>query len=214
MITNKQAKEYRLKLGLSQNFISKATGLSRPYLSNFEAGKFNPDHEFKETLQAFFIKQGIKIDDMDNELKGKELPKENNNITENQNINMDNKVINGIVVNTNNISYSEAKNILDEVDLLNGDLLELSDKNLPVKKGFFGDSIDAEKLKDLIFDTIFRMAKSYKNLMEVRGLNNLPYIENDLPDLAELTTDDNFSIADYISHFIESGWSDEIEETE
>ena len=59
MITSQQAKSARLELGISQNKVAKETGLSRPYLSNFELGRYNPKDDFKETLKAFYVKEGV-----------------------------------------------------------------------------------------------------------------------------------------------------------
>jgi transcriptional regulator with XRE-family HTH domain len=59
IITSISAKYARLELGISQNKVAKDTGLSRPYLSNFELGKYNPNDDFKETLKAYYLKEGI-----------------------------------------------------------------------------------------------------------------------------------------------------------
>ncbi len=156
MITSKQAKEYRLSLGLSQNFITKATGLSRPYLSNFEAGKFDPDLEFKETLEAFFVKQGIQIDNV-------EQPKSDNDDTKKVEY-QETKVIkpiNGIVPNTDFISYNEAVSIMGDIGLLNSDLLVLSEESLPTKEvgiPFLESTvIDQEESLKIIKNTIYRI---------------------------------------------------------
>jgi transcriptional regulator with XRE-family HTH domain len=202
MITSKQAKDYRLKLGLSQNLIAKATGLSRPYLSNFEAGKFDPDHEFKETLEAFFIKQGIKIDSAEqNNPKNETIPKTNDNtLAEDKKVDMDNKVIGGIIVNTNAISYNEAQEFMEDNTFVSNMLITLGDTHLPIKKGFFGNSLDEEKLQNIISSTINQMALAYLRILLIRGESPLSMDEQDLPVLEDITNDNitNFSIADYL----------------
>ncbi len=201
MITSKQAKEYRLSLGLSQNFISKATGLSRPYLSNFEAGKFDPDLEFKETLEAFFIKQGIQVDNAE-QPKGdddtKKLEYQETKVI---------KPINGIVPDIDFISYNEAVSIMGDIGLLNSDLLLLSEESMPTKEvglPFLESTvIDQEESLKIIKNTIYRMAKAYIDIMHITGDYSINAVyDEEIPHLSELKTDRERSINEYILYFI------------
>jgi transcriptional regulator with XRE-family HTH domain len=211
MITSKQAKDYRLKLGLSQNLIAKATGLSRPYLSNFEAGKFDPDHEFKETLEAFFTKQGVKLgnaeqpDNNDNDIKKAEY-QEKKVI----------KPINGIVPDLDFISYNEAESIMGDIDILNTDLLRLSEKALPTKDDgivFKNIVIDTDETKKIIYQTINRMAKAYLDIMTITGDNSINTVySDDMTNLYKVTPDENYSVNDYILAVLNEADEDTTEE--
>jgi transcriptional regulator with XRE-family HTH domain len=197
MITSKQAKESRLKLGISQNFIAKETGLSRPYLSNFEAGSFNPNDEFLETLKAFFEKHGIKFDNNKQDIKPKE-----DNIYKEETKTI--KPINGIIPNLDNVSYNEALSKMADIGELNNDLFDLSTKLLPTKDNgiiFSNIVIDSEKVKELSENVIYRMAKAYLDIMDITGDSsiNTDYNENITP-LSELTTDGEQSVNDYVLH--------------
>ena len=208
MITSKQAKESRLKLALSQNFIAKEAGLSRPYLSNFEAGSYKPNNDFLETLKAFFEKHGVKFDNAQpNEIQQEKSYKGETRII---------KPIDGIVPNIDYMAYEEAKNIMQDINKLNGDLLKLSEEPLPTKDtGIFFENniIDTEKVASSIDTVIYRMAKAYLDIMNITGNNTINAIYNkDLLPLTELSTSDECSINDYVVSIL-NNCNDDIIET-
>jgi transcriptional regulator with XRE-family HTH domain len=176
IITSISAKYARLELGISQNKVAKATGLSRPYLSNFELGKYNPNDDFKETLKAYYLKEGIVFKDKaDNpELTTPEptTPKPDTNT----------KLVRDVLAN---------------------ELLKLQNKPLPIKDGlFYGENIDEELLKKTIDTAIYDMAKAYLKILTIQKNNPLSIKPNDLPMIDDLTSDDadKYSIGDYITN--------------
>ncbi len=115
MITSQQAKSARLELGVSQNKIAKDTGLSRPYLSNFELGKYEPNDEFKETLKAYYAKEGVVFDDKADKPKPtKESNPNEKPATPKPDTNT--KLVRGILVDIDTISLNKAKEYADEAD--------------------------------------------------------------------------------------------------
>ncbi len=186
MVTSQQAKTARLQLGLSQNLIAKTTGLSRPYLSNFEADKFNPKDEFKETLKAFYIKEGVIFDDEEiNPVKGDNL-----------------KLVNGFQIDTDCISIDEVQALTENINIVSMDLLELTNKNLPIKDGFFFRSVDSEAVQNTIDAIIKKMAIAYLDLLELQGQNSINTEAQKLPNLEDISTDEyaNHAIGDYLSN--------------
>jgi transcriptional regulator with XRE-family HTH domain len=176
IITSISAKYARLELGISQNKVAKDTGLSRPYLSNFELGKYNPNDDFKETLKAYYLKEGIVFKDKaDNpELTTPEptTPKPDTNT----------KLVRDVLAN---------------------ELLKLQNKPLPIKDGlFYGENIDEELLKKTIDTAIYDMAKAYLKILTIQKNNPLSIKPNDLPMIDDLTSDDadKYSIGDYITN--------------
>ncbi len=199
IITSKQAKSARLELGVSQNKVAQETGLCRPYLSNFELGKYNPDDDFKETLRAYYAKEGaIFNDDQYDEV-----------ITV--------KPINGIMPDINYISYDEAENIMQGINDFNSELFDLSEQPLPTKNvGLIFENIviDNDEVKQLISNTVYKMAKAYLDIMFITGehsFNAKTY--DDIPPLSKLGTNSDYSVNDYILSFINKSIDDE-EDTE
>ncbi len=188
IITPTQAKFARLQLGISQNRVAEQTGLSRPYLSNFEVGKFNPNEEFQETLKAYYSKEGIIF-------KQKQYDEV-----------MTIKPINGIIPDIDYVSYAEAENIMEDITEFNAELFELSEQPLPTKDdGFILEKIviDNDEVMRLVNDTILKMAKAYLDIMSVTGehsFNAKP--SDDIPPLDELESDSDYSVNDYVLSFI------------
>ncbi len=184
IITPIQAKSSRLQLGISQNKVANETGLSRPYLCNFELGKYNPNKEFKETLKAYYSKEGIIF-------KQKQYDEV-----------MTIKPINGIIPNIDYVSYAEAENIMEDITDLNSELFDLSEQPLPTKdNGVIFDNIviDNNEVNRLIDDTVRKMAKAYLDIMHITGdhsFNAKPC--KDIPPLSELGTNSDYSVNDYI----------------
>ncbi len=188
IITPIQAKSSRLQLGISQNKVAKDTGLSRPYLCNFELGKYNPNQEFKETLKAYYSKEGIIF-------KQKQYDEV-----------MTIKPINGIIPNIDYVSYAEAENIMEDITDLNSELFDLSEQPLPTKdNGVIFDNIviDNNEVNRLIENTVYKMAKAYLDIMHITGdhsFNAKPC--KDIPPLSELGTNSDYSVNDYVLSFI------------
>lgn len=201
MITSQQAKSARLELGVSQNKIAKDTGLSRPYLSNFELGKYEPNNEFKETLKAYYAKEGVVFKDKAEKPKPTKENKPNEKpITPKPDTNT--KLVRGILVDINTISLNKAKEYADEADLLVDDLIELQGKNLPIKNGIIFKSIDGELLRKTVDTTIYDMAKAYLKILTIQGNNPLSVKVKGLPKIDSLTNDeaDKYSVGDYITN--------------
>ncbi len=188
IITPIQAKSSRLQLGISQNKVANETGLSRPYLCNFELGKYNPNKEFKETLKAYYSKEGIIF-------KQKQYDEV-----------MTIKPINGIIPDINYVSYAEAENIMEDITDLNSELFDLSEQPLPTKDdGFIFDNIviDDNEVNRLIENTVYKMAKAYLDIMHITGdhsFNAKPC--KDIPPLSKLGTNSDYSVNDYVLSFI------------
>ncbi len=188
IITPIQAKSSRLQLGISQNKVANETGLSRPYLCNFELGKYNPNKEFKETLKAYYSKEGIIF-------KQKQYDEV-----------MTIKPINGIIPNIDYVSYAEAENIMEDITDLNSELFDLSEQPLPTKdNGVIFDNIviDNNEVNRLIENTVYKMAKAYLDIMHITGdhsFNAKPC--KDIPPLSELGTNSDYSVNDYVLSFI------------
>ncbi len=188
IITPIQAKSSRLQLGISQNKVANETGLSRPYLCNFELGKYNPNKEFKETLKAYYSKEGIIF-------KQKQYDEV-----------MTIKPINGIIPNIDYVSYAEAENIMEDITDLNSELFDLSEQALPTKdNGVIFDNIviDNNEVNRLIENTVYKMAKAYLDIMHITGdhsFNAKPC--KDIPPLSELGTNSDYSVNDYVLSFI------------
>ncbi len=188
IITPTQAKFARLQLGISQNRVAEQTGLSRPYLSNFEVGKFNPNEEFQETLKAYYSKEGIIF-------KQKQYDEV-----------MTIKPINGIIPDIDYVSYAEAENIMEDITDLNSELFDLSEQPLPTKdNGVIFDNIviDNNEVNRLIENTVYKMAKAYLDIMHITGdhsFNAKPC--KDIPPLSELGTNSDYSVNDYVLSFI------------
>lgn len=188
IITPTQAKSARLKMGISQNKVAVETGLSRPYLCNFEVGKFNPNDDFKETLKAYYLKEGIIF-------KEKQYDEV-----------MTIKPINGIIPDVDYVSYAEAENIMEDITEFNAELFDLSEQPLPTKDDgviFEKIVIDDDEVKRLIDDTVRKMAKAYLDIMSIIGehsFNAKPC--EDIPPLDELKSDSDYSVNDYVLCFI------------
>ncbi len=188
IITPTQAKSSRLQLGISQNKVANETGLSRPYLCNFELGKYNPNKEFKETLKAYYSKEGIIF-------KQKQYDEV-----------MTIKPINGIIPDIDYVSYAEAENIMEDITEFNAELFELSEQPLPTKdNGVIFDNIviDNNEVNRLIENTVYKMAKAYLDIMHITGdhsFNAKPC--KDIPPLSELGTNSDYSVNDYVLSFI------------
>ncbi len=188
IITPTQAKSSRLQLGISQNKVANETGLSRPYLCNFELGKYNPNKEFKETLKAYYSKEGIIF-------KQKQYDEV-----------MTIKPINGIIPDINYVSYAEAENMMEDITDFNSKLFDLSEQPLPTKDDgviFEKIVIDDDEVKRLIDDTVRKMAKAYLDIMSIIGehsFNAKPC--EDIPPLDELKSDSDYSVNDYVLCFI------------
>ncbi len=188
IITPAQAKSARLQLGISQNRVAEETGLSRPYLSNFEVGKFNPSNDFKETLRAYYLKEGIIF-------KEKQYDEV-----------MTIKPINGIIPDIDYVSYAEAENIMEDITEFNSELFDLSEQPLPTKDNgviFEKIVIDDDEVMRLVNDTILKMAKAYLDIMSITGehsFNAKP--SDDIPPLSELESDSDYSVNDYVLSFI------------
>ncbi len=188
IITPAQAKSARLQLGISQNRVAEETGLSRPYLSNFEVGKFNPSNDFKETLRAYYLKEGIIF-------KEKQYDEV-----------MTIKPINGIIPDIDYVSYAEAENIMEDITEFNSELFDLSEQPLPTKDDgviFEKIVIDNDEVMRLVNDTILKMAKAYLDIMSITGehsFNAKP--SDDIPPLGELESDSDYSVNDYVLSFI------------
>ncbi len=188
IITPTQAKSSRLQLGISQNKVATETGLSRPYLCNFELGKYNPNKEFKETLKAYYAKEGVIF-------KQKQYDEV-----------MTIKPINGIIPDINYVSYAEAENIMEDITDFNSKLFDLSEQPLPTKDDgliFEKIVIDDDEVMRLISDTVYKMAKAYLDIMFITGehsFNAKP--SDDIPPLSELESDSDYSVNDYVLSFI------------
>lgn len=188
IITPTQAKSARLQLGISQNRVAEETGLSRPYLCNFEVGKFNPSNDFKETLRAYYLKEGIIF-------KEKQYDEV-----------MTIKPICGIIPDIDYVSYAEAENIMEDITVFNSELFDLSEQPLPTKNNgviFENIVIDNDEVMRLVNDTILKMAKAYLDIMSVTGehsFNAKP--SDDIPPLSELESDSDYSVNDYVLSFI------------
>ncbi len=188
IITPTQAKSSRLQLGISQNKVANETGLSRPYLCNFELGKYNPNKEFKETLKAYYSKEGIIF-------KQKQYDEV-----------MTIKPIHGIIPDINYVSYAEAENIMEDITEFNSELFDLSEQPLPTKdNGVIFDNIviDNNEVNRLIENTVYKMAKAYLDIMHITGdhsFNAKPC--NDIPPLSKLGTNSDYSVNDYVLSFI------------
>ncbi len=188
IITPTQAKSSRLQLGISQNKVATETGLSRPYLCNFELGKYNPNKEFKETLKAYYAKEGVIF-------KQKQYDEV-----------MTIKPINGIIPDINYVSYAEAENIMEDITDFNSKLFDLSEQPLPTKDDgviFEKIVIDDDEVMRLVNDTILKMAKAYLDIMSITGehsFNAKP--SDDIPPLVELESDSDYSVNDYVLSFI------------
>ncbi len=197
IITPIQAKSSRLQLGISQNKVANETGLSRPYLCNFELGKYNPNQEFKETLKAYYAKEGVIF-------KKKQYDEV-----------MTIKPINGIIPDINYVSYAEAENIMEDITDFNSKLFDLSEQPLPTKDDgviFEKIVIDDDEVMRLVNDTIFKMAKAYLDIMSVTGEHSFNAKPSaDIPPLDELESDSDYSVNDYILSFINN---DDDEDTE
>ncbi len=200
IITPTQAKSSRLQLGISQNKVAKDTGLSRPYLCNFELGKYNPNQEFKETLKAYYAKEGVIF-------KKKQYDEV-----------MTIKPINGIIPDINYVSYAEAENIMEDITDFNSKLFDLSEQPLPTKDNgviFEKIVIDDDEVMRLVNDTIFKMAKAYLDIMSVTGehsFNAKP--SDDIPPLDELESDSDYSVNDYVLSFINKKIDDDCDDEE
>ncbi len=188
IITPIQAKSSRLQLGISQNKVANETGLSRPYLCNFELGKYNPNKEFKETLKAYYSKEGIIF-------KQKQYDEV-----------MTIKPIHGIIPDINYVSYAEAENIMEDITEFNSELFDLSEQPLPTKdNGVIFDNIviDNNEVNRLIENTVYKMAKAYLDIMHITGdhsFNAKPC--KDIPPLSKLGTNSDYSVNDYVLSFI------------
>jgi uncharacterized protein with FMN-binding domain len=81
-------------------------------------------------------------------------------------------------------------------------LLELTNKNLPVKDGFFFRSVDSEAVQNTIDETIKKMAIAYLDLLELQGQNPISTEAQELPNLEDISTDEytNHAISDYLSN--------------
>ncbi len=200
IITPTQAKSARLKMGISQNKVAVETGLSRPYLCNFEVGKFNPSDDFKETLKAYYSKEGIIFKEKQyDEVKTI-------------------KPICGIIPDIDYVSYAEAENIMEDITEFNAELFELSEQPLPTKDdGFILKKIviDNDEVMRLVNDTILKMAKAYLDIMSVTGehsFNAKPC--DDIPPLGELESDSDYSVNDYVLSFINKKIDDDCDDEE
>ncbi len=200
IITPAQAKSARLQLGISQNRVAEETGLSRPYLSNFEVGKFNPSNDFKETLRAYYLKEGIIF-------KEKQYDEV-----------MTIKPICGIIPDIDYVSYAEAENIMEDITVFNSELFDLSEQPLPTKNNgviFENIVIDNDEVMRLVNDTILKMAKAYLDIMSVTGehsFNAKPC--DDIPPLGELESDSDYSVNDYVLSFINKKIDDDCDDEE
>ncbi len=58
MITSQQAKSACLEFGISKNKIAKDTGLSCPYLSNFELDKYDPNDGVQRNVKGLLYQRG------------------------------------------------------------------------------------------------------------------------------------------------------------
>ncbi len=188
IITPTQAKSARLQLGISQNRVAEETGLSRPYLCNFEVGKFNPSDDFKETLKAYYLKEGIIFKEKQyDEVKTI-------------------KPICGIIPDIDYVSYAEAENIMEDITVFNSELFALSEQPLPTKDdGFILEKIviDNDEVMRLVNDTILKMAKAYLDIMSVTGEHSFNAKPSaDIPPLDELESDSDYSVNDYVLSFI------------
>ncbi len=197
IITPTQAKSARLQLGISQNRVAEETGLSRPYLCNFEVGKFNPGDDFKETLKAYYLKEGIIFKEKQyDEVKTI-------------------KPICGIIPDIDYVSYAEAENIMEDITVFNSELFALSEQPLPTKDdGFILEKIviDNDEVMRLVNETILKMAKAYLDIMSVTGEHSFNAKPSaDIPPLDELESDSDYSVNDYILSFINN---DNEEDTE
>jgi transcriptional regulator with XRE-family HTH domain len=191
IITSTSAKSARLELGISQNKVAKDTGLSRPYLSNFELGKYNPDDEFKETLKSYYIKEGVIFDNKTDEVESTTKP----------------DIIQGILVNTDHISLNKAKEYAEQLNTFNADLLKLNNDVLPVSKGVLFDSIDIEAIEALVNNNIKKMAISYLKVLEIQGNNPMSTKLIELPDIHDLVPENSndYSVGDYIAKKLSDG---------
>ncbi len=200
IITPTQAKSARLQLGISQNRVAEETGLSRPYLCNFEVGKFNPSNDFKETLKAYYSKEGIIF-------KEKQYDEV-----------MTIKPICGIIPDIDYVSYAEAENIMEDITVFNSELFDLSEQPLPTKNNgviFENIVIDNDEVMRLVNDTILKMAKAYLDIMSVTGehsFNAKPC--DDIPPLGELESDSDYSVNDYVLSFINKKIDDDCDDEE
>ncbi len=188
IITPTQAKSARLQLGISQNRVAEETGLSRPYLCNFEVGKFNPGDDFKETLKAYYLKEGIIFKEKQyDEVKTI-------------------KPICGIIPDIDYVSYAEAENIMEDITVFNSELFALSEQPLPTKDdGFILEKIviDNDEVMRLVNETILKMAKAYLDIMSVTGEHSFNAKPSaDIPPLDELESDSDYSVNDYVLSFI------------
>ena len=79
-------------------------------------------------------------------------------------------------------------------------LISIDDALLPIKKGFWVNSIDEEKIHNIITSTINQMALAYLRILGIQGENPVSMDTKELPLLEEIDNDNlaDFSIADYL----------------
>lgn len=80
-------------------------------------------------------------------------------------------------------------------------LLELANKNLPIKDGFFFRSVDSETVQNTIDETIKKMAIAYLDLLELQGQNPIITEAQELPNLEDISTNDykDYTVGDYLN---------------
>ena len=84
------------------------------------------------------------------------------------------------------------------------DLLELSEKKLPIHNGIIFEYIKKDELVKITENTIHNMAKAYLKILEIQGNNPLSLKIKDIPKIENLAKSDNskYSVGDYISQVL------------
>ncbi|CAC9592121.1 hypothetical protein [uncultured Gammaproteobacteria bacterium] len=152
--------------------------------------------EFKETLKAYYAKEGVIFEDKADKPKPiKESGADKKSAIPKLDVNI--KLVRGLLVDTDNVALNRAKAYDEQLNNLEGD-------SLPIKNGIFtfsDDKIDADTVKQLVIDNIKEMAIAYLRILEIQGNDPLSMKVSELPNIHELRlkNHDDYSVGDYIT---------------
>jgi transcriptional regulator with XRE-family HTH domain len=159
ILTNKQAKQARSSLRLSQGSVAGALDMSRTYLSQFENGHYLLEDTTLNQLRDFYGEQGYDFENTDAS-PDIESPPERNTSTRS----VHHRIIDGFVI------PNEAEE--DNVDAALSEYADNTRKiwglcKAPIKDGFFG--IDEEARDAATRKTLLLMARNFAIIEQLHG---------------------------------------------
>lgn len=185
VITPDQSVEAREGLQLSQAMVARETGVSRPYISQFEHSKRILEDGWLEKLHDFYVSRGWEFnDDVDDESMEARLKSSKNAL----------KIADGFVV-CDSIGEADVEDLLEEYYANSVEIQKLEKTEL--RRSIFGGLSEEEKLRSSLRPLIL-MARQYRIKQMLHG-QYVPH-EHDI----DASDDDTLVVAgDYIAALID-----------